>query len=160
MPVYDAGADPHGEFAPARPSRALLAVFTVGLIAFTAIVVGVVRLPDRHTSTATMKVTDSACVDTSDTFNGFRCVVGVRYMAWGKLYAAAGIGVDSPVRLSAGDSLELRFDPEDPTDVVQDARPRPEGVAFISVGAIILALNTVMAVRKCAKATAAASLLC
>jgi hypothetical protein len=143
-----------GQTAPAKPKHRIALAIFMGITAFTAIVVGVLQLPDHRTATATMLVTQAGCVSTPDVANAYHCSVDVRYTAWGKVYSAVGVAVDSPTRLAPGDEIDLRYDPDDPADVTQETHPRTAGVALIVAGLVVSSANLLMAIRKCLRGVA------
>jgi hypothetical protein len=124
------------------------------IIMVVMIIIGSTKLYDKHTASATMIITsvvDCAKQEVS-TSQGqiavtYSCSIQVSFTADGKAYSSlAPINVMAPYPLSAGMTIVLRYDPNAPTDIVQESSPRAVGWMLIGGGAAIGVVSVGMAV--------------
>jgi hypothetical protein len=124
--------------------RAVVGAVIGVIIALLLIIIGFSKLRDKHTASASMTVTAvRACVAPpagggQGTATMYACTVDVSFSTPdGKAFHAAGVKVTVPAQVIQGDVLVLRYDPANPSDVVQEVSPRTAGWAMIGGGALV-----------------------
>lgn len=125
------------------------------IIMVIMIIIGFTKLRDKHTESAPMTVTDvTACATNSstdsqgNTTTNYVCSVSVSFVAAnGKTYSSPQpISVTASVPVVKGSQITLRYDPNNPTDITQEASPRTTGWMLIGGGVALGALSVGVAV--------------
>jgi hypothetical protein len=126
----------------------VIGAITGVIIAIICIFLGVSKLHDPHTSTATATVTKvTSCVQSSQ--NGatsYTCVVDATYPVGGDKYPATGLTVEQSSQLQVGSTFTLHYDPSNPQSAVYELSPRGTGWALIGFGLLLGGITTGIAV--------------
>lgn len=131
--------------------QAVIGAILGSIIAIILIYYGMKKLYDPHTSVAQMHVTDvNNCSESKTIYNNnsqsnttitYDCVVSVSFVASdGKTYTVQNVNVNSSVPLKVGMIISLRYDPTNPSSVVQEISPRNLGWGLIIGGGLLAAL--------------------
>lgn len=134
--------------------QAVLGVVIGVIISIILISYGISRLHDPHTSDAQMNITEvSACNqqmisgNKGNTYAQYSCNISVSFIASnGNKYNVSNINVNSSVPLKVGMSIYLRYDPSNPSSVVQEISPRTLGWGLIAGGILVSAIAIGIAV--------------
>lgn len=124
------------------------------IVMLIMVIIGVSRLHDKRTASALMTVTKvTACNQQTITDrNGYTsvnylCSVLVKFTVGGNVYTSPqSVNVTVPAPLANGDAIKLRYDPNNPTDIVQEVNPRALGWGLIGGGVFFGALSVGVAV--------------
>lgn len=127
--------------------QAIIGVIFGVIISLILISVGVSKLRDPHTSVAQMTVTsvDGCSQNTNITKKGTiitnLCTVSVAFNSSnGKRYTVQNVEVSWPTPLKVGMLINLRYDPANPTSVVQEMSPHALGWGLIGGGVFLSAI--------------------
>ena len=133
--------------------QAVIGVIFGVIISIILVSVGISKLHDPHTAAAQMTITDvSGCSqNTVNTKKGTiinnLCNISVAFNASnGKRYTVSGVEVVWPTPLKIGMLVNLRYDPANPTSVVQEISPRALGWGLIGGGVILSAITIGIAI--------------
>jgi hypothetical protein len=133
--------------------RAVIGAIMGTIIALVLIIIGVVRLKDRRTATATMTVVSASCAKRvqsdkrGDTYTDYVCIATVSYRASnGGQYVVSNVNIAAPSPLVPDALITLRYDPANPADVIQDSTPRALGWGLIAGGILVGAISVGVAV--------------
>lgn len=144
------GSDVYTGVAAFGRVQAVIGAVIGVIIALIMIIIGVSRLRDPRSASASMVVTSSACdaqTDPSDGSKFWSCRVDLQWEYRGQTYNARGVQLDSPTPLRAGSTVTARFDPKNPANSVrQEPSPRALGLGLIGGGLAVGALGVTMAV--------------
>lgn len=124
------------------------------IIMLIMVIIGVSKLHDKRTASALMTVTKvTACNQQTvtdrngNTSVNYLCSVLVKFTVGGNVYTPPqSISVTAPAPLANGDAIKLRYDPNNPTDIVQEVNPRALGWGLIGGGVFFGALSVGVAV--------------
>jgi hypothetical protein len=149
-PVTGGGSYEKGAVAFGRGYSVLGAIIGV-IIAIICIFLGVSKLHDPHTSTATATVTKvTSCVTSAqggaDAGISYNCVVDATYPVGGKAYKVTGLTVDQSAPLQVGSTFTIHYDPSNPQSAVYELSPRGTGWALIGFGLLLGGITTGIAV--------------
>jgi hypothetical protein len=147
------GSDIYTGVATYGRFQAVMGAIIGTIIALILIFVGIVKMRDLHTFAAMMTVgaVNNCSQQTQKTNNQttitYICSVNVTFIAAdGKTYSAKNVTVSAPNPVSMGDSLPLRYNPNNPSDVVQEISPKLLGFGLIGFGLTMGVLSIGMAV--------------
>lgn len=124
--------------------RAVMGAIIGVIIALIIIIIGVSQPRDPHTEIMPMTITSvSPCSkqitssrDSSST--SYQCSISVSFPAAdGSSIDVQSIAVSMPTPPISGDIILLRYDPVDPTSVVQEISPRALGWSLIGGGVLL-----------------------
>jgi hypothetical protein len=113
------------------------------IIAIILVCIGISRLRDPHTFTATATVVavTSCQANTQNPQNGaptsYSCVVSAVYTVGGGIHAVKGLAVARSSPLQVGSTFTIRYDPSTPSDAVYELSPRGLGWGLIGFGLLI-----------------------
>ena len=125
--------------------QAVIGAIVGVIIAIILIIIGSMRLRDKHTASALMKITSvKQCTQQTQTDNqgntsvNYACTIAVSFTASnGKTYSNPSVSVISTKPLSTGMAITLRYDPSSPSSIVQEASPKALGWGLIGGGILI-----------------------
>lgn len=116
------------------------AIFGV-IIAIVLINIGIGKLHDPHTATAQMTITESVCGEmqpqNNSSVNEYGCNISVFFDVNGTRYTIPNVSVTSQTPLKPGMFITLRYNPSNPTSVVQEISPRALGWGLIGGGSLL-----------------------
>ena len=82
-----------------------------------------------------------------NTTSNYMCSILVKFTVGGKTYTSRKpITVTVPAPVTAGSDIKLRYNPKNPTDIVQETPPRVTGWSMIGGGLLLGALTVGAAV--------------
>ncbi len=123
----------------------ILIMIMVLIIAYACYYHAYHLLKTKHTSTGAMLVSGvNSCTKTLDGTNGmesnYYCQIMVDYIPNGndKKVTAGPIEVNNVAPYAVGDRIILRYDPTNPSDVVQESSPIIWGWTLIGLGTLSL----------------------
>jgi len=124
------------------------------IIMLIMVIIGFSKLHDKRTASALMTVTKvTACNQQTvtdrngNTSVNYLCSVLVKFTVGGNVYTSPqSVSVTVPAPLANGDAIKLRYDPNNPTDIVQEVNPRALGWGLIGGGVFFGALTVGIAV--------------
>lgn len=129
------------------------AIFGV-IIMIVLLIIGYTSLKDKHTASTPMTITNVTSCNQQSSSNGqggttinYTCTISVQFTAGGKQYSSPQpITVTSDGPLASGSSITLRYDPNNPTDIIQESSPSTTGWSLIGVGVAVGVLSVGWAV--------------
>ena len=124
------------------------------IIMIIMIIMGFMKLRDKHTASAPMTVekVDSCTQHLPDGQGNFTtiyvCSIMVSFVVNGKTYSSSSpLKVKVPAPLKPGDTITLRYDPNNPADITQEgSSPKTMGWMLIGGGVAFGALSVGIAV--------------
>jgi len=124
------------------------------IIMIFLIIVGVTKLHDKHTASASMTVTSvNLCSGQTitdgqgNTTSNYMCDILVKFTAGGKTHASSKpITVTVPAPVTVNSKITLRYNPKNPNDIVQEPPPKATGRLMIGGGLLLGALSVGAAV--------------
>lgn len=127
--------------------QAVIGVIVGVIVSVILISLGISRLHDPHTSSANMSITDAVCGQSTttdkngNTIINYTCTISVVFIASnGKRYTAQSVEVSSPTPLKIGMTINLRYNPANPSSVVQEMSPKALGWGLIGGGVLVSAI--------------------
>lgn len=132
-------------FATIGKINAVIGAIIGSIIMIILLVIGYFKYKDKHTSTALMTITDIIS-DFSITTNGntmFTYVVNLAFTLpnGDDIYVSSVNYVTPQNKLSVKEKINMRYDPKNPTSVVQESSPKTTGLILIGIGLTVGALT-------------------
>jgi len=124
------------------------------IIMIIMVIIGFTKLRDKHTASAPMTVTEVLACNGQSISDGqgnvsvnYVCSVLVTFTIGGKTYTSPQpVSVTAAAPVAVGSLVTLRYDPNNPTDIAQEASPRSTGWMLIGGGVALGALSVGIAV--------------
>ncbi len=120
------------------------------VIAYACFYNGYKLLQTKHTAVATAKVTSiNHCTKTQDSYDGIQsnyyCQIMIEFYHGNSLVQAGPIEVNNIAPYYINDTINLRYDPENPMNIVQESSPIVWGWSLLGIGVIILSTGCLFA---------------
>lgn len=119
--------------------RTTLGFIVLAFIFLIAIAIGINRLHDKHTKISIGVVSSSICTPNKNSYN---CELTIVYSVSGQTYTII-TNQNRNYAFQKGDTIPVRYDPQNPRDGIVGPSPKYVGYTIITVALFIMILASV-----------------